>query len=89
MITKETLIYVTNVDCTTPMPFQEFCDAIKGDLKLDEIQITFDRHEANELEDRRRVIERINEQLKSYDLKFAKRLYSWMASDAGWHYLNQ
>ena len=88
MITKESRIYVTNESCTTPMSFGGFCCAIKGGLDLDNVQITLNPEESKELEQRRQVIERIQEQLKSYDLKFVKRLDYWMNSDLGWSYLN-
>ena len=88
MITKETRIYVTNTECTTPMSFGGFCEAIKGGWDSDNVQITFDQKESQELEERRQVLGRIQEQLKSYNLKFVKRLFDWMNSDLGWHYLN-
>ena len=87
MITKETLIYVTNAEYTTNMSFSNFCDAIKGGLDLDNVQITLDPEESKKLEHRRQVIKRIHEQLESFDLKFIQRLYDWMNSDLGWHYL--
>ena len=88
MITKESRIYVTNDEHTRSISFGGFCCAIKGGLDLDNIQITLDPEESKELEQRRQVLERIQEQLKNYDFKMARRLLDWMISDLGWNYMN-
>ena len=53
LLTAKTTLYVTSKDGTSEMSFLEFCNAIKGGLKLEEVEITTDPEHSQRLERKR------------------------------------
>jgi hypothetical protein len=43
LLIAKTTLYVTSKDGTSEMNFLAFCNAIKGGLKLEEVEVTTDR----------------------------------------------
>jgi hypothetical protein len=53
LLTTRTRLYVTSADGTSEMTFPDFCNAVKGGLKLDDVEVTTDPEHSKKLERKR------------------------------------
>jgi hypothetical protein len=53
LLAAKTRLYVTSADGTSEMTFLDFCNAVKGGLELEEVEITTDPEHSKKLERRR------------------------------------
>jgi len=65
LLTAKTILYVTANDGTSEMSLLAFSNAIKGGLKLEEIEITTDPEHSQRLERKRRAKEEVQHLMNS------------------------
>jgi len=63
LLTTKTTLYVTNKDGTSEMSFLEVCNAIKGGLQLEEVEITTDPEHSQRLERKRLARQQVQQLL--------------------------
>lgn len=58
-LSAKTRLFVTGGDGTSEMSLMSFCNAVKGGMKLEEVEITLDREHSKRLERKRAAIEEV------------------------------
>ncbi len=58
-LSAKTRLYVTGDDGTSEMSLMQFCNAVKGGMELDTVEITLDKAYSQKLEQKRRAIKEV------------------------------
>jgi len=53
LLTAKTRLFITSHDGTSEMDFLGFCNAVKGGMRLDEVEVTTDAEHSKKLERKR------------------------------------
>lgn len=68
VLTPETVLYITSEGGTDEMRFCHFCDAVRGGMGLNGVEITFDKDHSVLLERKRVLRAEINDRLRGMDI---------------------
>lgn len=81
LLTAKTNLYITSSDGTSEMTLLAFANAIKGGLKLDEIEITTELEHSQRLERKRRAKQEVLHLMNNMTPDQAERVVELLRSD--------
>jgi uncharacterized protein YecA (UPF0149 family) len=81
LLTAKTTLYVTSKDGTSEMTFLEFCNAVKGGLKLEEVEITTNPEHSQRLERKRLARQEVQHLMQHMTPEQAEKVVDVLRSD--------
>jgi hypothetical protein len=81
LLTAKTTLYVTGQDGTSEMTFVDFCNAVKGGLKLEEVEITTAPDHSQRLERKRLARQEVQHLIQHMTPDQAEKVVDVLRSD--------
>lgn len=81
LLTAKTTLYVTSKDGTNEMSILEFCNAINGGLKMEEVEITTDPEHSQRLERKRLARQEVQQLMQHMTPEQAEKVVDVLRSD--------
>lgn len=81
LLTAKTTLYITSEEATSEMSFLDLCNAVKGGLDLNDVEITTDPEESRALERKRLARQDVQHLMANMTAQQAERVVKLLRND--------